>query len=356
MDPRDGAGLVGDGRAGREAGGNRVVELLPLRGSRPSRRRPRVDRRAVRELLEQDEQAARGRRVVQPFVERLLILDAAQHVHAVGAERRRPSAGSFSAPSLSISRFAAKLLLDRDHRLAQLRAASSSCRRPRRSPCPSRRPRSACRRCRRRCCGTRCGSASGSSSASVPALACRNSSIITGTFIVLAAWNGLPDRSGPRPGRRASAARPRPRRRSRRWPCAARTRAPTGDVCAACTRAAAETLNRHQKQGEAHGDCAGGASCYLRVCFGMARKARPSGALNGTKVVVLGAGLAGLAAARDPRSRGRGGHRRRSPRPRRRPGPDASDRVLGRPACRGRRGPDRIDAVARARASGQTWV
>ncbi len=36
----------------------------------------------------------------------------------------------------------------------------------------------------------------------------------------------------------------------------------------------------------------------------MARKARPSGALSGTKVVVLGAGLAGLAAARDLEAEG----------------------------------------------------
>ena len=36
----------------------------------------------------------------------------------------------------------------------------------------------------------------------------------------------------------------------------------------------------------------------------MARKARPSGALSGTTVVVLGAGLAGLAAARDLEAEG----------------------------------------------------
>ena len=61
-------------------------------------------------LLEQHQQPARRRRVVQPLVERLLILDAAQHLHAVGAERvtvRR----MLSTPSFSISRFAAKLLL-----------------------------------------------------------------------------------------------------------------------------------------------------------------------------------------------------------------------------------------------------
>ena len=64
----------------------------------------------VRQLLHQHRQAARGRRVVQALVERLLILDAAQHLHAAGAEpvdRLR----MFSAPSRSISRFAAKLLL-----------------------------------------------------------------------------------------------------------------------------------------------------------------------------------------------------------------------------------------------------
>ena len=120
--------------------------------------------------------------------------------------------------------------------------------------------------------------------------------------------------------------------------------------------ARAETLNHIEKQGEAHGDCAGGAHVTSVYASGMARKARPSGALNGTKVVVLGAGLAGLAAARALEAEGAAVIVARSAGPCRRPGPYASDRVRGRPARRGRRGPDRIDAVARARARRQTWV
>ena len=109
---------------------------------------------------------------------------------APACRRRRARvtvARMFSTPSFSMSRFAAKLLLT-------VIIASQSCRE---------RHRLADRRvnvrvrvvsfaqrvtgCRRRCCGTRCGSGSGSSSESSPAAACRNSSIITGTFIVLAA-------------------------------------------------------------------------------------------------------------------------------------------------------------------------
>ncbi len=69
-------------------------------------------------------------------------------------------------------------------------------------------------------------------------------------------------------------------------------------------RRSGDTQPRHQKQGEAHGDCAGGAYVTSVYASGMARKARPSGALSGTTVVVLGAGLAGLAAARDLEAEG----------------------------------------------------
>ena len=138
-------------------------------GSRPSRRRPvRSTACPVAIFCSSTASAARRRRVVQSLVERLLILDAAQHEHAVGAEpvdRRL----MFSAPNRSISRFAAKLLLT-------VIIASHSCRSVMRLADRLvdlrvgvvARPR-ADRRCRPRCCETRCGSASGSSSESCPA-------------------------------------------------------------------------------------------------------------------------------------------------------------------------------------------
>ncbi len=74
--------------AGREPGGNRVVELLPFEDRHHFVVSLRVDSTAVRQLVEEDEESTRGRRVVEPFVERLLVLHPPQHAHAVGAERR----------------------------------------------------------------------------------------------------------------------------------------------------------------------------------------------------------------------------------------------------------------------------
>ena len=67
-------------------GGNRVVELLALQDRGHLGVGPAIDRLSLRDRAQQDLERPRRGLVVHPLVERLLILDAAQHDHAVGAE------------------------------------------------------------------------------------------------------------------------------------------------------------------------------------------------------------------------------------------------------------------------------
>ena len=71
------------------------------------------------------------------------------------------------------------------------------------------------------------------------------------------------------------------------------------------------------------------------------RSMASDGPLRGVSVLVAGAGLAGLAAARDLLARGRRRHRHRGPRPRRRPRLDDPRRLRRPPARRSRRRHDR---------------
>ena len=111
MDPGDGPGLVGDGHAGREAGGNRVVELLPFEDRDHLGVGLRVDSTAVRQLVEEDEEPTRGRRVV----EALCRTPSGPRRPAARACRPRrapkPSVGSCRRRASRSSRLDAKLLL-----------------------------------------------------------------------------------------------------------------------------------------------------------------------------------------------------------------------------------------------------
>ena len=64
VDPRDIAGFMGHGSISRKACGNRVVELLALEDRNHLGVGQRVDSMAVRQLVEEDEESTRGRRVV----------------------------------------------------------------------------------------------------------------------------------------------------------------------------------------------------------------------------------------------------------------------------------------------------
>src|SRR5580704_8408370 len=88
MDLGDLAGFVRDENVLWHAGGNALVEFLTFKDFDHLRRGFCVDRFAVCDRDEQCRQAAGGRRVVEPFVECLLILDTALDVHTVSMKRR----------------------------------------------------------------------------------------------------------------------------------------------------------------------------------------------------------------------------------------------------------------------------
>ena len=73
--------------AGRPAG-NRVLELLALEDRDHLRVRRGIHRLSLRQLVEKDLKTSRGRAVIEALVEGLAVLDATQHLHAIGAQPR----------------------------------------------------------------------------------------------------------------------------------------------------------------------------------------------------------------------------------------------------------------------------
>src|SRR5229473_1195655 len=104
------SGLMGHARAGRQAGGNGLVEFLARQNLHHLAGGVQVDGLAFGDGLEKNQQAARGGGVVHSFFVRLIVFDPAQYVHAIGVSACTV-ARIFSTPSFSTRRLVARLLL-----------------------------------------------------------------------------------------------------------------------------------------------------------------------------------------------------------------------------------------------------